>query len=324
MFDEIHKFTNWRDFLKGFYDSYPNKCSILVTGSAKLDVFNRGGDSLMGRYFPFHFHPLSIAEITQEGVNTVQEYWENPKPIEDEQFVALWEFGGYPDPYLKQNMAFSRRWKKLRSQQLFSEDIRDLTRIQDIDRLEILAEKLKQQVGSLTSFQSLATQLRVSDNTIRSWLETLKTLYYCFAIRPWSQNVSRSLLKEPKYYLWDWSLCVDEGMKAENMVALHLLKAINFWNDTGVGDYGLYFIRDKDKREVDFVVTKNNQPWMLIEVKLSHNKGISSSLYHFHERLKPKFSFQVIFNMDYVQKSCFEEVGIVQIVPLKTFLSQLV
>ncbi|NCT57746.1 MAG: ATP-binding protein [Legionella sp.] len=323
VFDEIHKFKNWRDFLKGFYDSYPNKCNILVTGSAQLDVFNRGGDSLMGRYFPFRFHPLSIAEITQRGINTTREYWEIPKLISNEHFEALWNFGGYPDPYLKQSAAFSRRWIKLRGQQLFSEDIRDLTRIQDIDTLEILAEKLKQHVGSLTSFQNLATQLRVSDNTIRNWLETLKALYYCFEIKPWSKNVSRSLLKEPKYYLWDWTLCPNEGMKAENMVALHLLKAINFWNDIGLGDYGLHFIRDKEKREVDFLITKNNQPWILVEVKLSLNKSISSSLHHFHEQLKPNFTFQVVCNMEYVQKNCFDQPGL-HIVPLKTFLSQLV
>lgn len=323
VFDEIHKFKHWRDFLKGFYDTYPNQADILVTGSAKLDVFSRGGDSLMGRYFPFRFHPLSIAEITQKGCNVSQEYWDMPKVIEDSAFDALWHFGGYPDPYLKNNEAFSRRWMKLRSQQFFSEDIRDLTRIQDIDRLEILAEKLKQQAGALTSFQSLAKQLRVTDNTIRAWLETLKALYYCFALKPWSTNVSRSLLKEPKYYLWDWSLCPDEGVRAENMVALHLLKAIHFWNDIGLGDYRLHFIRDKEKREVDFILVKNNQPWMLIEVKLALTGGVSSALRHFYEVLKPTFAFQVTLKMDTVQKNCFEKSGL-YVVPLKTFLSQLV
>src|SRR3990167_6619739 len=314
VFDEIHKFNLWRDFLKGFYDSYPNKCHILVTGSAKLDVFNRGGDSLMGRYFPFHFHPLTVAELVQKGVNKNQEYWSEPKPLDNDQFEALWEFGGYPDPFLRSSDLFSRRWRKLRSQQLFSEDIRDLTRIQDIDRLELLAEKLKQQVGSLTSYQSFATQLRVSDNTIRHWLTTLKILYYCFSISPWSNNVNRSILKEPKYYLWDWSLCQNEGMKAENMVALHLLKAVNYWNDIGLGDYGIYFIRDKEKREVDFIVIKNNNPWILVEVKLSNNQGITSSMRYFYESLKPDFAFQVVFNMNYVHKNCFETNGI-HIVP---------
>jgi uncharacterized protein len=323
VFDEIHKFKEWRDFLKGCYDSYPDKLRILVTGSAKLDIFNRGGDSLMGRYFPFHFHPLSVAEIAGTKINRTKEYANQPIAIDNDQFDALLKFGGYPDPFLKQNEAFSRRWKKLRNTQLFDEDIRDLTRIQDIHRLELLAEKLKHQVGSLTSYQTLAKHLRVSDNTIRNWLSTLKALYYCFAIRPWSKNINRSLLKEPKYYLWDWSLCNDEGGRAENMVAMHLLKAIHYWNDIGLGDYGLYFIRDKEKREVDFVVTKNQEPWALVEVKLNRNKGVSSALHYFTEIIKPKFSFQVVLNMDFINKSCFEESDI-QIVPAKTFLSQLI
>ena len=323
VFDEIHKFKNWRDFLKGFYDSFPDETRILVTGSAKLNIFSRGGDSLMGRYFPFHFHPLSVAELSQSSGQHQEEFWTKPSLLDDEQYTALWRFGGFPDPFLNQSEAFSRRWKKLRHQQLFDEDIRDLTRIQDIDRLELLAEKLKYHIGGLVSYQSLAQQLRVSDNTIRSWISILKALYYCFEIRPWSTNVVRSLLKEPKYYLWDWSLCTDEGSRAENMMALHLLKAVHFWNDLGIGDYQLHFIRDKEKREVDFLVTKNNNPWMLIEVKLSNHQEMSSSLRHFHGQLNPPFSFQVVFNMPYVNKSCFHTKGIM-IVPAKTFLSQLV
>ena len=323
VFDEIHKFKHWRDFLKGFYDSYPDETRILVTGGAKLNIFNRGGDSLMGRYFPFHFHPLSVAELTQSGANTTSEIWLEPKPIDNEMFTALWKFGGYPDPFLKQSDSFSRRWKKSGHQQLFEEDIRDLTRIQDIDRLELLAENLKSQTGSLLSYQSLATHLRVSDNTVRNWLVTLKSLYFCFDIRPWSTNINRSLLKEPKYYLWDWSLCITEGAKAENMIALHLLKAVDFWNDLGLGDYSLHFLRDKDKREVDFLITKNNTPWMLVEVKLSLNKGISPALRYYHEVLRPEFTFQVVLNMDYENKNCFQNKKI-QIVPAKTFLSQLV
>ena len=322
IFDDIHKYKNWRDFLKGFYDSYPHASRIMVTGSAKLDVFNRGGDSLMGRYFPFRFHPLSVAELIQTGVNTTQEYWQIPKAISHEQFETLWKFGGYPDPFLKQSESFSLRWQKLRQQQIFDEDIRDLTRIQDIDRIELLAEKLKSSVGSLVSYQSLATHLRVSDKTIRNWLSVLKSIYFCFGIRPWSNNIARSLLKEPKYYLWDWSLCKEEGKKAENMIAQHLLKAIHFWNDIGLGEYELYFIRDKEKREVDFLVTKNNKPWLLIEVKLT-NQEISTALKYFHQCLKPQFTFQVVMNMDFVEKNCFQSQNIL-IVSAKTFLSQLV
>lgn len=323
VFDEIHKFKQWRDFLKGFYDSYPDETRTLVTGSAKLNLFSRGGDSLMGRYFPFHFHPLTVAELSQTHGTHVNEFWAQPAMLDDEQYRALWQFGGFPDPFLNQTAAFSRRWRALRHQQVFDEDIRDLTRVQDIDRLELLAEKLKQHSGALVSYQSLAQQLRVSDNTIRNWISILKSLYYCFEIRPWSTNVVRSLLKEPKYYLWDWSLCIDEGSRAENMMALHLLKAVHFWNDLGIGDYQLHFIRDKEKRKVDFLVAKNNTAWLLVEVKLSDDKKMSSSLRYFHEQLRPEFSFQVVFNRPYVDVSCFQKPGVI-IVPAKTFLSQLV
>lgn len=323
VFDEIHKFQGWRDFLKGFYDSYPSQSHILVTGSAMLDEFSRGGDSLMGRYFAFHFHPLSVAELCQATANMTTELWKKPKLLDKEQFDALWRFGGYPDPFLKQSEAFSRRWIKTRNHQLFDEDIRDLTRVHDIDRLELLAEKLKNQAGSSMSYQSLARQLRVSDNTVRNWLSILNALYFSFELKPWSANIARSLLKEPKYYLWDWSQCKDEGARAENMVALHLLKSIHFWNDLGLGDYGLYYLRDKEKREVDFIITKNNQPWILVEVKHSNQKEITSSLRYYHNLLKPEFSFQVVLTMDYVDRSCFDQSGI-WIVPARTFLSQLV
>lgn len=322
-FDEIHKYAHWRDFLKGFYDSYPDQSRILVTGSAKLDVFSRGGDSLMGRYFPFRFHPLSIAELVNKQFSTEIDILPKPKRVGDDVFQALWKFGGYPDPFLKQSDAFHRRWQKLRGQQLFQEDIRDLTRIQDIGRLELLAEYMKQNASKQVTYSNLAKQLRITDKTVREWLSILKSVYYCFDIKPYSKNVTRSLLKEPKFYLWDWSLCVNDGSRAENFIALALLKAINYWNDMGFGDYKLHYLRDKEKREVDFLVVKNNQPWMLVEAKHKNNKSISPHLYYFQDQLKAEYALQVVIEMDYVNKNCF--VGPEPlIVPAKTFLSQLV
>ena len=131
------------------------------------------------------------------------------------------------------------------------------------------------------------------------------------------------MLKEPKYYLWDWSLCTNDGARAENMVASHLLKATHFWTDIGLSEYKLHFVRDKEKREVDFLVTKDQTPWLLIEVKLAENQGISESLRRFSDSLKPKFTLQVVYNMKYVDVSCFKD-SAPKIVPLITFLSQLV
>jgi len=322
VFDEIHKYPKWKEFLKGLYDSYPNKMHILVTGSARLDVYKKGGDSLMGRYFLYRFHPITIAEITHKEIRD-QEILSIPNEITTQQFDALWQFGGYPDPYLKAETRFFNRWKNLRFQQLFQEEVRDLTRIQEIAQLEILAKLLKAQVGKQTSYESLAKSVRVSGSTIRSWIQTLNSLYYCFEIRPWSKNITRSLIKEPKYFLWDWSEVEDIGARAENFVASHLLKAIHFWTDFGFGTYGLYYLRDKEQKEVDFLVTKNEEPWFILEVKYSNNQGISPALHYYQELTKAPHAFQVVIDLPFVNKNCFA-INEPIIVPAKTFLSQLV
>ena len=322
IFDEIHKFDGWKLFLKGFYDTYPSLAHILVIGSARLDVYQRGGDSLMGRYLMYRVHPLSVSELARQSINEEQ-LIQSPKSIKEELFENLMRFGGFPDPFLKANARFYNQWKRLRLQQLFEEDLRDLTQIHDIDRLEVLAELIRRQAGQLTSYTSLSKKVRVNDKTIRSWLSVLRSVYFCFAVRPWSKSVAQSILKEPKYYLWDWALCEDEGQRAENMVASHLLKAVHFWTDHGFGEFGLYYLRDKQKREVDFVVVKDNKPWFLVEVKKSGSKGLSSSLHYFHKHLSVPHSFQVVFDQPFVKKSCFTTSRPI-IVSAKTFLSQLV
>lgn len=324
IFDEIHKYSEWKIFLKGLYDAYPSKARIIVTGSARLDVFKKGGDSLMGRYFYYRFHPLTVAEIIDPNAISSSELHLQPKEIAEDTFLALMHFGGFPDPFLKNDPRFFNRWKSLRLQQLFQEDIRDLTRVQEISQIEVLAELIRYQIGQLTSYESLAKKVRVSSPTIRNWIEVLKSFYYCFEVRPYSDNITRSLLKEPKFYLWDWSLCEDEGSRFENFVASHLHKAIHFWTDSGLGNYQLNFIRDKDKREVDFIILKDNKPWILIEVKSSDHKRISPSLHIFQEMTKAPFAFQISLNAPFVKRSCFENQGKPLIVPARAFLSQLV
>jgi len=324
IFDEIHKYFDWKNFLKEFYDSYPNQAKILVTGSARLDVFKKGSDSLMGRYFHYRYHPLSVAEIAHPECVPISEIRPSPQAIKEDQFQALYEQGGFPDPFLKNDVRFSNRWKNLRFQQLFEEDIRDLARIQEIKQMELLAELLRQQIGQLVSYESFAKKVKVSSPTIRHWFEVLKSFYYCFEVRPFSKNITRSLLKEPKYYLWDWSFCEGNGSRFENLIASHLLKAVHFWNDSGLGAYELNFLRDKEKREVDFVVVKNGDPWILVEAKCADSKHISPSLYYFQELTKAPYAFQVVLDMPYVNKSCFESIGKPLIVPARTLLSQLV
>ncbi len=320
IFDEIHKFGKWKNFLKGFFDTFEKRARIIVTGSARLNIYKKGGDSLMGRYFYYRIHPLSVAEITAPDL--IDGEIRLPSPISDPDWEALLEYGGFPEPFIQRSSEFSRRWKSIRKDQLFREDIRDGTRIQELAQLELLAELLRRQAAQSMDYQSLAKKVGVSVDTVRRWLEVLKSFYYCFALQPWSKNISRSLIKEPKLYLWDWSLVEEEGQAHENFVASHLLKAVHFWNDRGLGEYGLYYLRTKDKIETDFVVIKNGKPWFLVEVK-TKDKGITPALYHFQEETKAPHAFQVVIQLPFVKKNCFEEREPI-VVPARTFLSQLV
>lgn len=321
IFDELHKYRYWKNFLKGFFDTYKDKVLVIVTGSASLDIYRTGGDSLMGRYFPYRVHPISVGEILRTTVSLQEVHL--PQAIEPSTFDDLITFGGFPEPFLNKKLTFSRRWKQLRKEQLFREDIRDLSRIQEIKQLEVLAELLKNQAGQLVNYSNLANKVRVSVDTIRRWVNTLSAFYYCFSIKPWSNNISRSLLKGPKIYLWDWSDVEDIGQRVENFIAAHLLKATHLWTDLGLGIYDLYFLRDKEKREVDFLVTKDNKPWFLVEVKNSNTNNISPHLEVFQKKTKANHAFQVVINMDYEDVDCFSYHEPI-IVPAKTFLSQLV
>ncbi|MCB1119631.1 MAG: ATP-binding protein, partial [Chlamydiia bacterium] len=296
VFDEIHKYGKWKQFLKGFFDLFGSRCQIIVTGSAKLNIYKAGGDSLMGRYFLYRIHPLTVAEILHQ--NLPKQEIRPPKKILRDEMDDLLNFGGFPEPFLKKNRRFSLHWQRLRQEQLVKEDIRDGSRIQEIAQLEMLCQTLKLHIGQLLNYNTLANHINVSAPTIKRWLSVLELFYFCFHIKPWTKNVKRTLKKEPKYYLWDWSIIVDLGARVENFVALHLKKAVHFWTDYGFGEYELFFLRDKSKLEVDFLVTKNGTPWFLVEVKTSKNSGITKGLYQFQEQTGAAHAFQVVYDMD--------------------------
>lgn len=321
IFDEIHKYPHWKTLLKGYFDTFQDRCKFIVTGSAKLNIYRRGGDSMMGRYFLYRVHPLSVAEIL--GRENFTQVFISPQKIAEEQWQALLNYGGFPDPYLSANKRFYRQWIHTKQEQFFQEDLREISRVQDLARLELLSHLLKHQVGSTVKYAELAKKIRVSEPTVRQWIEILYSLYYCFSVTPWSKNVTRSLLKEPKIYLWDWSVIEDPGAKIENLVASHLHKAVHFWTDNGLGEFNLYYLRDKDKNEVDFLVSKNKKPWLMVEVKSSDNNRLSPHLLHFHKQLSVPHIFQVVHDMPYVDSDCFAA-DRPMVVPLLTFLSQLV
>lgn len=321
VFDEIHKYAKWKPFLKGFFDAFSNRCRVIVTGSSRLNIYKRGSDSLMGRYFIYRMHPLSVAELLSADIS--EKEIRDPVKSDPAAFETLLTFGGFPEPYLKNARRFYNRWRNLRTEQLFREDLRDITRIQEIGQVQALAEHLRHQAGQLINLSTLANRVNASVDTIRRWLVTLESLYYCFTIRPWFRNVAKSLRKQPKVYCWDWSILDDIGARRENLVASHLLKAVHWWTDIGLGQYDLCYMRDKAKREVDFLVVRNQRPWFLVEVKSSGKRELSPALAYFQRQTGAEHAFQIAFDLDFVAADCF--VGAQpKRVPATTLLSQLV
>jgi hypothetical protein len=322
LFDELHKYPRWKQFLKGFFDTYADQVRITVTGSSRMDVYRRGGDSLMGRYFLYRMHPFSVAEALTQDLPDAKIIVRPPGKIKAADFKALWHHGGYPEPFLKRDTRFSRRWQTLRLEQLVREDIRDLTQIQQIDQLELLVKLLASRSAHQLIYGNLAKEVRVSIDTMRRWIDILCNLHLGFLVRPWFKNVSRSLRKEPKWFLRDWASIEDAGDKSETFVACHLLKAVDGWNDMGLGKFELGYLRDKEKHEVDFLVVRDGKPWFLAEVK-HHEESISPALKFYQDQLKAPFAFQLIIDADYVDANCFTRPGDPVVVPARTLLSQL-
>ena len=322
LFDELHKYPRWKQFLKGFFDVYGDQLRILVTGSSRLEVYRRGGDSLMGRYFSYRMHPFSVAESVTKRLPEPARIIRSPKKPRAPDYAALWKHGGYPEPYLKRDVRFSRRWQARRMEQFVREEVRDLTQIQQLDQLQVLVKLLAARSAQQIIYGNLAKEVRVSSDTVRRWVEALQGLHLGFLLRPWFKNVSRSLRKEPKWFLRDWAAIEDADDRAETFVACHLLKAVDGWNDMGLGEFALAYLRDKEKREVDFVVARDGKPWFLVEVKQRSEK-LGRALAYFQAQLGAPHAFQVVLDADYVSADCFAKPRAPLVVPARTFLSQL-
>lgn len=319
VFDELHKHATWKAFLKGFFDVYGDRTRIAVTGSSRLDVFRRGGDSLMGRYFLYRMHPLSVGECLHPLLPSG--LIRSPAPLPDTEWSALWEHGGFPEPFLQRDPRFTRRWQSLRQDQLTREDIRHVTQVQDLGALETLGLLLAERSAQQLIYSNLAQAVGVAVDTVRRWVDAFERLHHGFLVRPWFANISKSLRKEPKWFLRDWSGVADSGMRAETFVACHLLKAVEGWTDLGLGRFELRYLRDKLKREVDFLVVRDRKPWFLVEVKTS-DTALSDALVHFQAATKAPHAFQAVLDLPYVGADCFSRHE-PTVVPVKTLLSQL-
>ncbi|NOX34513.1 MAG: ATP-binding protein [Deltaproteobacteria bacterium] len=300
--DEIHKFARWRNLIKGFYDTNKSEISFIITGSARLDYYSKGGDSLQGRYHYYRLHPFSLTEL-------------NPNP-DKKDFETLLKFGGFPEPLLKAEEKFWRRWQKERLQRVIYEDIRDLENIKEISLLELLAHELPNRVGSPLSVKNIKEMLQVAHETAERWLTIFERMYYCFRIPPYGSPKVRAVKKEQKLYLWDWSLLPDHGPRFENFIASHLLKYCNFIEDTEGFSMELRFLRDTDKREVDFVILKEGTPEFAVECKTGE-KSISPAVFYFKERTSIPAFYQVHQGTKDYKKNG------VRVLPVETFCKEL-
>lgn len=274
--DEIHKYARWRNLVKGLWDRRESGQSFLVTGSARLETYRRGGDSLQGRYHSYRLHPVSLPEAGGGR----------------DAFDALMRFGGFPEPLLRGSERHWRRWQRERLDRVVRDDVRDLERVREISLIDLLIEALPARVGSTLSIKSLREDLEVAHDTAERWIGILENLYVCFRIAPYGPPRIRAVKKERKLYLWDWSMVEEPGARFENFVASHLLKLCQFLEDTQGYRMELRFLRDTDGREVDFVVLRDRKPLFAVEVKTGE-RNVSRSVRYFKERTQVPEWYQV-------------------------------
>lgn len=292
--DEIHKDRRWKLRLKGLYDHQGDHQKILVTGSTRLDQYRRGSDSLLGRYIPYRLHPFSVAESALPA---------NPQDIFVQKKVSfawadLLQLGGFPEPLLAGSENKARRWSRLRIERILTEDSRDVRNVSDLEALKVLTDLLPECVGSLLSINSLREDIGVAYATVRAWIFLLESLYFGFFVRPFSGKIRRMVRSEPKFYLFDILPIESLAKRQENLAALHLLKACDYWTDTAQGHFELHFLRNKDMEEVDFCVVKNGKPWMLIECK-SGSLTPAKSLIKFSKLYGTEYNFQLVVGTNF-------------------------
>jgi len=270
IFDEIHKYDKWKNLIKGIWDTRQNNEKICVTGSSRLDIYRRGGDSLLGRYHYYTLHPFSLREWN--GIFPSLEMPDRCHQLtfdsDDCSIESLFTFGGFPEPLIDGRMRTLLRWQNERFERIFREDIRDSEKVRALSQVELLGALLPERVGSPFSLASLSEDVQASPKTIINWMDLLCRNYYCFRVMPYHARLERALKKESKYYLWDWSEVKSKGARFENMIASHLLKFCDFYRYVFGIKTELRYLRDREGREADFLVTWDNAPWFMVECKL--------------------------------------------------------
>lgn len=268
--DEIHKMDGWKNHLKGIWDTRPEGMRVLVTGSARLETFRQSGDSLAGRYFSHRLFPVVPAEAARVG--------------ERRPLAHFLRRGGFPEPFLADADDEAGRWRRQYLDGLIREDILNFENITQLRAMNLLVELLRSRVASPLSYQGLSEDVGVSPNTVKRYLEVLEALYIIFRIYPHHRSIARSLLQQPKAYFFDTGLIKgDDGKMLENFVALSLHRELCLREDRDGRKRQLRYLRTKEGQEVDFVLTEEDEPTLMVEVK-SADRAVSAGLSYFAER----------------------------------------
>lgn len=266
--DELHKLPNWKNYLKGTYDTKSPDLHILVTGSARLNIYRGVGDSLAGRYYRHRIHPINVQEVMNSN---------------DYEFERLLLRGGFPEPFIASTEQDALRWRNLYSDSLTSEDVLDMAPVENLRALKLVFELLRKKVGSPISYQSLSEDVGVSPNTVKRFINLLESLFVIYRVVPFSKKIARSILKEPKIYFYDHALVADPGSRLENLVANELLTQIEIQADQTGREVSLHYLRTKDGLEVDFCISDGDSILRMYEVK-SSDSSLHKGLNYFSNR----------------------------------------
>ena len=280
--DELHKMKNWKSWLKGIYDVEGLNPPIVVTGSSRMDTFKKTGDSLAGRHRLFRLHPLSVKEVQDLDSRAA--------------FDLMLKLGSFPEPFLDGDQKSANLWRRSHLDIILRQDLLDLEKVRELKSIEILVELLSERVGSTLSYASLARDLEVSPHTVKHWIQILESLFVIFVVTPYSKNIAKAILKEPKVYFYDTGRVMGDAARLENLIACHLHKRNQFLEDTEGRRIELHYIKDKEKREVDFAILEDRRISHLIEVKES-DASLSPALRYYEEKLKPEHCIQAVHHL---------------------------
>ncbi len=294
-FDEIHKMPKWKDILKDIYDTEKDKIKFIITGSARLDLFRKSGDSLTGRYYLFHLFPLSLIELINKknkkaifstyNINA-SDFIENvlSTPLYYQSDMdRLMKYTGFPEPLIESNDNILNMWRNNYLDTVIKEDLRELSALKKIENTAKLIAILPERIGSPLSVNSLINDIQASYPAIKNYLYTLELVYLIFKITPYSKRIIKSITKEQKYYLFDWTRIDEPSIRFENYIAFELFNFVTLLKDHGYGNFELHFVRNRNGEETDFLITLNNNPWILFEVKLNKTDVASHNIRHSKE-----------------------------------------